>query len=161
MFVAMKIKSISGTGNFKIENNEKEVLELTYKSRFSSTARTKFNNVSIEIKPKNIWNTSFDIFHNGMDVGDISFNWMSNAAITINEDKYLLRTIGFWGINFELINEDEDKIFFIKPNLNWKKGKYDYTIEVIVENYELIKIIELLIYVGFGVNLHMTATMKQ
>ena len=157
----MKIVSTKGHGNFKIENNEKDFLELTYEKWFSNKAKTKFNNVEIEIKPENFWNTSFVIFHNGNEVGDISFNWVSNAAITINKDKYLLKTTGFWGMNFEFINEKEDKIFLIKPNLNWKKGKYDYAIEIVPENYELTKMIELLIYVGYAANLHMTATMKQ
>ncbi len=157
----MKIKSISGKGNFKIEIDDKEFLELSYKNWFSSNAKTKFNDTEIEIKPKNIWNTTFDIFHDGKDVGDITFNWMSNAVIDINENKYLLKAIGFLNFQFELIDENQDRIFLIKPNLNWKKMKYDYDIKVIAENEDFNKLIELLIYVGFGANLHMTATMKQ
>lgn len=157
----MKINSTTGTGNFKIENDENEFLELKYKNWFSSNAKTQYNNKEIEIKPKNFWNTSFDIFHNGKDVGDITFNWMSNAMITINEDVYLLKAIGMWDLKFELITENNDRIFLIKPNLKWQKLKYDYDIELISPNHELNKSIELLIYVGFATNLHMTATMRQ
>lgn len=156
----MKINSASRNGNFNILNNDIKLLELKYKNWFSSTAKTEFNNLEIEIKPKNIWNTSFDIYHNGIDVGDITFNWKSNAIITINEDKYLFKAIGLWDLKFELLNENEDRIFLIKPNYKWKKLKYDYEIELTSETYELNRQIELLIYVGFGANLHMTATMR-
>lgn len=157
----MKIISTPGNGNFKIENNEHKLLELNYKNWFSSTASTNFNNKEIEIRPKNFWHSSFDIFHNGKDVGDISFNWMSNAIITIKNEKYLLKAIGLWGLKFEFLDENEDRMFLIKPSLKWNKLKYDYEIELIAENYELNQLIELLIYVGFGANLHMTATMRQ
>jgi len=156
----MKINSTSGNGNFKIINNNHELLELKYKNWFSSKAKTKLNNTEIEIKPKNLWNTSFDIYHNGIDVGDITFNWKTNAIITINDDKYLFKAIGLWNLKFELVNENEDRIFLIKPNYKWKKMKYDYEIEIISDTYKLYKLTELLIYVGFGANLHMTATMR-
>lgn len=156
----MKIKSTSGKGNFNIVINDNQLLELNYKNWFSSTANTKFNGLEIEIKPKNLWNTSFDIFHNGIDVGDITFNWKSNAIITVNDNKYLFKAIGIWGLKFELLDENEDRIFLIKPSYKWKKMKYDYEIELTNEAYELNKQVELLIYAGFGANLHMTATMR-
>ena len=157
----MKINSTTGTGNFKIESDEKEYLELKYKNWFSSVAKTQFDNKEIEIKPKNFWNTSFDIYHNEKNVGDIKFNWMSNAMITIGEEVFLLKTIGMWDLKFELINKNKDRVFLIKPDLKWKKIKYDYEIELTSEDYELNKLIELLIYVGFSTNLYMTATMQQ
>lgn len=157
----MKIISTSGNGNFKIEDCEKGILELAYRNWFSSTAKTTFNGTEIEIKPKNIWNTSFDIFHDKEDIGDISFNWKSNAIITINNEKFLLKAIGVWGLKFEFVNENQERMLLIKPNWKWNKIKYDYDVEIISGNYDSKKIIELLIYIGFSANLHMTATMRQ
>lgn len=157
----MKIISTSGTGNFKIEKDETQLVELAYKNWFSSTAKAVLNKTEIEIKPKNIWNSSFDIIHDGNLVGDIIFNWKSDAIISIDNEKYMMKAIGIWGLKFEFINENQDRICLIKPNLKWNKVKYDYDIELVSGNYDLDKLIELLIYVGFSVNLHMTATMRQ
>lgn len=157
----MKIISTSGNGNFKIVEHESEFLELSYKNWFSSNASAHFNNKEIEIRPKNFWNTSFDIFRDGVDVGDIAFNWMSNAIISIDNERFLLKSIGIWSLKFEFLNEREDRLFLIKPSLNWKKMKYDYEIEIISEDYSLNRLVELLVYIGFSANLHMTATMRQ
>lgn len=158
----MKIISTSNGKNFNIQRNDgHSFLELKYKNWFSSTATAHFNDKEIQIKPKNIWGTSFDIFHNGIDVGDISFNWLSNAVISINEQKYLFKAIGLWNLKFELINEEEKRIALIKPSLKWMKLKYDYEIELIENDENTDQFIELLAYVGFAANLHMTATMRQ
>ena len=159
----MKIESTSANGNFEIKNNGKKLLELTYSNWFASNAQTSFNSINIEIKPKNIWQNKFDILKNGIDKGDISFNWKGNVIIKLeNENKvqnqYLLKAIGFWKLGFELIDEKENKILSLKPNFNWKKVNYNYEVEL--NNQEDCKeSIELLIYSGFGANLYMTMMM--
>jgi hypothetical protein len=155
----MKIYSTSGNGNFKIQSDNNDLLELEYKNWFSSIASTNLNNRKIEIRPKNFWNSSFDIFHNGKGVGNIIFNWRGDAVITINNEKYLFKAIE-WNSKFELLNEKEDKIVLITPNYKWEKKKYDYELEVVTENFDFSRLVELLIYVGFSANLHMTATLR-
>jgi hypothetical protein len=155
----MKIYSISGNGNFKIQSDNNDLLELEYKNWFSSIANTNLDNTEIEIRPKNFWNSSFDIFHNGKDVGNIIFNWRGDAVITINNEKYLFKAIE-WNSKFELLNDKEDKIVLIKPNYKWEKKKYDYELEIVTENFDFSRLVELLIYVGFTANLHMTATLR-
>ena len=155
----MKICSVSGTGNFTIRSDHKDLLEVEYKNGFSSIAKTKLSNTEIEIRPKNFWNTSFEIYHDGNDVGEIMFNWMGDAAITINNEKYLLKALE-WNAKFELFHETENGVFFIKPNYQWDKKKYDYEINVVSKNIDFSRLVELLIYVGFSANLHMTATLR-
>ena len=155
----MKIYSTSDNGNFKIQSDNKDLLELEYKNSFSSIASTNLDNTEIEIRPKNIWNSSFDIFHDGKDAGNIIFNWRGDAVITINNEKYLFKAIE-WNSKFELLNEKEEKIVLIIPNYKWEKKKYDYELEVVTENFDFSRLVELLIYVGFSANLHMTATLR-
>ena len=159
----MQIESTSASGNFEIKSNGKKLLKLTYSNWFASNALTSFDSNNIEIKPKNIWQSKFDIIKDGIDKGDISFNWKGNVIIKLeNENKvqnqYLLKAIGFWKLGFELIDEKENKILSLKPNFNWKKVNYNYEVEL--NNQEDCKeSIELLIYSGFGANLYMTMMM--
>jgi len=155
----MKIYSTSGNGNFKIQSDNNDLLELEYKNWFSSIANTNLDNIEIEIRPKNFWNTSFEIFHDGKDIGDIIFNWRGDAVITVNNEKYLFKALE-WNSKFELLNENENRIVLIIPNYRWEKNKYDYEIEIVSENFDFSRLVELLIYVGFSANLHMTATLR-
>jgi len=139
-------------------------LELKYQNWFSSKAYSKFEGNEIEIKPKNIWCSKFDIFKNKHDKGDIIFNWKGNIIIRIinDEDKeysYLLKSKGFWKQRFELINEKEDLIFILQPSINWRKLSYNYEIESISNELGGKPLTELLIYCGFGANLYMIMMM--
>ena len=60
-----------------------ERFELKYSDWFSSDAATQFNGQTIEIRPKNIWNSKFDIFKDNQDCGDIIFNWRGHVIIRL------------------------------------------------------------------------------
>ena len=157
----MKILSSSGKGNFIIEKESKKILELKYKNWFSSSANTEFEDNKIEIRPKNIWNSKFDIYKNNLDKGDIIFNWKGNIIIRLSDEKnteksFLLRARGFWNQQFELTDEQDNLIFVLKPSMNWKKLSYNYDIQNLSNTYEEITLVELAIYCGFGANLYMT-----
>ena len=160
----MFIKSTSSVGNFEIENHEGiNILELSYTNWFSSKATTILDSTNIEIKPKNIWASKFDILKNGIDKGDITFNWKGNIIIRLENDEnqeneYLLRVTGFWNSGFELIDKNDIKILSMKPNFNWKKISYNYEVEH-TSNTDEHTLTELLIYCGFGANLYMTMMM--
>jgi hypothetical protein len=156
----MQIKSTSAKGSFEIKNNNGErLLELTYSNWFAVNAKTSFDSIDIQIKPKNIWLSKFDILKNGTDKGDIAFNWKGNIIVRLeidnkSENQYLLKAVGFWKLGFELLDEKERKILSLKPNFNWKKISYNYEIELADNQKENKEIIELLIYSGFGANLY-------
>ena len=157
----MKIVSSSGTGNFIIKKESQAVLELKYQNWFSSKASTSFGGQSIEIRPKNIWCSKFDIFRSNQDKGDIIFNWKGHIIIRIidddaKENSYLLKAKGFWKQHFELTNEKGDLVFVLKPSMNWKKLSYNYEVEKISDEYGEKMLTELLVYCGFGANLYMT-----
>ncbi len=161
----MEIKSTSATGNFEINDDSGErLLELTYSNWFSSKAQTSFESDDIQIRPGNFWLSQFDILKNGIEQGDIVFNWKGNVIITLkidekSENRYLLRAIGSWKMGFELLDEEERKILSLKQSFNWKKISYNYEV-VLADNQKVNhEIVELLIYSGFGANLYMTMAM--
>ena len=157
----MKIISTSGKGNFKIERDSVEILELVYQNWFSSTASTTYNKTEIEIKSKNVWGSKFDIFKNQIDKGDIIFNWKGDIIIRLidqsnNESSWLLKSKGFWKQQFELSDENDNLVCILRPNMNWSKLNYNYEIEYFLDTIDQEMIIQLIIYCGFGINLYMT-----
>ena len=60
--MVLKLQSISHQGDFRLMKDDIERFELKYSDWFSSDAATQFNGQTIEIRPKNIWNSKFDIF---------------------------------------------------------------------------------------------------
>ena len=161
----MQIKSTSVTGNFEIINSSGErLLELTYSNWFASKAEASLESIAIQIKPKNIWYSKFDILKNGIDKGDIMFNWRGNVIIRLetddkSENQYLLKAIGFWKPGFDLLDEKERKILSLKQKIDWEKFSYNYEIELADNQKENQEIAELLIYSGFGANLYMMMMM--
>jgi hypothetical protein len=158
----MKIDSTSGKGNFKIYKDQKPLLELKYKHWFSSEAYTHYKNIDIQIKSMNIWNSKFDIFKDGVDKGDIIFNWKGQIIIRrIDEQEveqsFMLKSKGFWRSYFELVDEQGEILFELKPSMNWKKLNFSYEIKRMTTAYEEDFLTEMLVYSGFGANLFMTA----
>ncbi|SHI48951.1 hypothetical protein SAMN05443429_10231 [Cruoricaptor ignavus] len=156
----MKIISVAGRGNFIIQRDNYEILQVKYKNWFSSNAKTKLGNENIEIKAKNIWQSKFDIIKNKKDVGDIIFNWKGDIIIRILnkeniEENFLLKSKGFWKSYFELINEEGEIVCILNSSVNWSKLNYNYEVENITDKYDEIKIYELTIYSVFGANIYM------
>jgi len=152
----MKIVSTSGKGTFEIiDSNEKKLVELTYTNWFSSKASTHFKRDRIEILPKNIWQSKFDIFINGSDRGDITFNWKGHIILLIEDKPYLLKRKSLWKSTFALLDENQKLLLTVKPSLNWKKFKYDYHIQEIDASLEGDALTRMLLYVGFAANLYM------
>lgn len=157
----MKVTSTSGKGNFKLEKNNTTVLELKYKNWFASSAITQFNNTQIEIKPKNIWGSKFDIYKNEVDKGDIIFNWKGNVIIRLNdsadnEQSWLLKSKGILKQTFQLSNEKDELLVVFKPSMNWSKLNFNYEIDLLDDNIMDKELIELILYSCYGINLYFT-----
>lgn len=78
----------------------------------------------------------------------------------IDDQSYLLKTKNFWNLGFEILNDKDERVFKIKPNLSWKKLKYDYEIQEINTEIEGDELTELMLYIGFATNLHMMQNIK-
>lgn len=71
--------------------------------------------------------------------------------------KFTLERTGFWQSDFCLKNEQDDVLMELKASTNWKKLKSDYTIVLKHEDPQVDNN-ELLVYVGYAMNLHVAIT---
>ncbi len=158
----MQVKSTSGRGDYEIiDDKGNNILTVKYKNWFSSTASTLLGKTKIEIKSKNIWGSKFDILKDGVDCGDIIFNWKGHIIIRLEfshqkEKSWIMRTKGFWSQKFHLYDEDEKEILILNPDFNWSKVNYNYIIEGLDEEFPKELLAELLIYACYGANLYIT-----
>lgn len=158
----MEIVSTKNKG-FIIRDEAADLIDVRYKNYFSSTATTVFEGTDIEIKPKNMWNSKFDIIKNNVDCGDIHFNWKSQIIIqfydeTMLESKWLVSPKGFASKWFEVTGEGNELYLKISAKLNWKRMKYSYSVEQESTNMSDHDLLELLIYCAYGINLYMIRT---
>jgi len=157
-----KIVSKSGKGNFSLcDEKKKELCKVTYDNMFSSKARTIINKDQFEIKARNIWWRKFDMFKNGIDIGDIVFNWRGHIIIRIlgNDNKehhFLMKRKGFWKSRFELENENEQKVLTMYAGYNWSKWRYNFDIQVHQQLPSVILSEELLVYCAYAANLYLS-----
>jgi len=162
--MAFQIDSTSGKGNFTVRKEGKEVITVDYQGWFSSKASATLNGSSLEIRPRNIWQSNFDILIDGVDHGDIIFNWKGNVIIrkanvrTESEDEFMLRSKGFWKQHFELLDHSDRVYLRMFPKFNWKTFTYSYAVEQGDHDLSDEQITEMLIYCGFGANLYMAMT---
>lgn len=155
----MHIVSSSGKGNFKITEKNSEICELVYTNWFSEKAKTMLNGNQIEIKPKNIWTSKVDIYKNGTNIGDITFNLKGQMIIRLEKSNgtechYVLKNKAKWKLKFEVYNASETLQFSLHSVNNWNKLNYDYAIEMADYDSEF-DIKELLVYCGYATNLYL------
>lgn len=155
----MKIESVSAKGNFKLIDRETVIFELQYVHWFSGKAKTIYQYDTIEIKPKNFWTCKYFIYKNDKAIGDISFSLKGYMTIRLEiargrEVHYILKNIGTFKLQFELQNENKERLCLLTSINKWKKLNYDYTIErtAVSDPYDFN---ELLIYCGYAANLYL------
>lgn len=156
----MEIVSKLSNKGFTIRDETGDLIEVSYKSYFSSIAKTTFEGTEIEIKPKNVWNSKFDIIKNNVDCGDIHFNWKGHIIIqfydeTMLEKKWLITPKGFTSRWFEVTDEQDELYIKISSKINWKSLKYNYDVEQQSMDISASDFLELLIYCAYGINLYM------
>lgn len=154
----MLIEIISYKQDFRITNGYFVYTEVIYNDMFSYKISTDLLGVTVDIKPRNIWNSKFDIFKNGIDCGDLIFNWKGEVIMRLIDDtgqetNYLFKSHGFFGQHMLLYDIDEKVIFSLKPSFDWSKFKRYYKVGHICIDYSEQEIVELLLYAAYGANL--------
>lgn len=155
----MKIESIGSKGSFVIKDESTDFLKVFYKKWFSSQAETDLNGIDLKIRPRDIWQSKFDILKNGIDKGNIVFTWKGDIIISLkdkigNNNEWIVKTKGFWDYRFEVLNSNDKLILILKPDFNWKNLKYNYDIKILEESIAENEILELILYSCFGANLY-------
>ncbi|SDM81244.1 hypothetical protein [Siphonobacter aquaeclarae] len=147
----------SFTRGFEVyrENETAPVTTFQYNGWFSSDGRAETGNNTVEIKAKNVWASKFDVFIDGIDKGDILFNWKGEIIIRLDTDgvekSYRLKSRGLWNMHFELEDEQEQRLLLLQPAFKWDRLNYEY--QVSGEQEPSILLILTSIY---GINLYMT-----
>lgn len=153
------IVSKGGVGEFSIFDPKNNYITVfSYKSWFSSSGSAPIKEGVIEIKSKNAWESSFTIFLDGKEIGDLQFNWRGNIVITLDDlsgkrNNFLLKNVS---LKFDWVLEDESEQPVLKLHCesHWTKLNYRYDVEVIDNHNTSIN--TLLVACGYGTNLNMS-----
>lgn len=154
----MRIKSSAANGSFKVLERDIEVLQVKYKSVFSCKASSDYQGNIIEIKPKNKISGKYEIYKNGIEVGDISSKWNGSMIIRIidanfYERNFILKAKGLMGTNFKLLDENKDTILTMDSGFSWKTMNYNFEVDWAHIDFDVA---ELLIYCGYAAKSYFT-----
>lgn len=153
------IISKGGVGEFKILTATNEyVTVFSYKNWFSSSGSANTVLGKVEIKAMDGWESSFHVFCDGNDVGEIHFNWKGNIIITLEntagEKKTLLLKSVSLKSDWVLEDEHEKPIVKLHSDTHWTNVDYRYDVQVL-DDID-IPVPLLLIACGYGTNLNMS-----
>ncbi len=153
------IISKGGIGEFKVLTSTNDYITVfTYKSWFSSagSAHTKLG--KIEIKAMDGWESSFHVFLDGADIGEIHFNWKGHIIITLENSAKEKKTFQLRNVSLKsdwvLEDEEENQILKLHSDTHWTKVDYRYDVEMLRDID--IPVPLLLIACGYGTNLNMS-----
>lgn len=153
------VKSTASRGDFAVEIENRRVVQVTYKSHFSSVAGFEFNGERIEICPHNIWHSRYDILKNGVCKGDIRFNWKWNIIIRLTdgdtEETYMVKSKNIFGKNFEITDSQKNPLFLMKPKFKWRTRNFEYDVMYHHDAEAKNPLLELLVYATYGINLYL------
>jgi hypothetical protein len=110
------------SSKYELFSKNVKIGELTEKM-FSNTSKGLLNNHKIEFKKKGLFNSQTDITDKELNkvIGGIKFNsWKSKAEINLNDKSYLLKSIGFWGNKWNLLENNEKIIDYKSSTLSGK-----------------------------------------
>ena len=153
------IISKGGIGEFKVLTSTKAYITVfSYKNWFSSSGSANTNLGLVEIRAMDGWESSFHVFCDGNDIGEIHFNWKGNIIITLEDKAGDKKTMQLKNVSIKsdwvLEDENGDVILKLHSDTHWTKVDYRYDVELFREIG--IPIPLLLIACGYGTNLNMS-----
>jgi hypothetical protein len=153
------ILSKGGVGEFKILTaNNDYIAVFSYKNWFSSSGSANTTGGLVEVKAMDGFESSFHIFNDDRDVGEIHFNWKGNIIITLEDKSGQNKTMVLRSVSLKsdwvLEDEKENTILKLHSDTHWTKVDYRYDVELF-HDYG-ISIPLLLIACGYGTNLNMS-----
>ena len=157
--ITYSIISKGGVGEFKIlTSNNDYVTVFSYKNWFSSSGSANTELGKVEIKAMDGFESSFHIFCDANDVGEIHFNWKGNIIITLENSFGEKNTLVLKSVNLKsdwvLEDEKQEAILTLHSDTHWTKVDYRYDVQILREIE--IPIVLLLISCGYGTNLNMS-----
>jgi hypothetical protein len=153
------IISKGGIGEFKVLTSTNDyVTVFSYKNWFSSSGSANTSLGLVEIKAMDGWESSFHVFCDGNDIGEIHFNWKGNIIITLENKTGEKKTLQLRNVSLKsdwvLEDENGDIILKLHSDTHWTKVDYRYDVQLLREID--IPTPLLLIACGYGTNLNMS-----
>jgi hypothetical protein len=159
MMNSYTIISKGGIGEFKVlDSSNNYITVFSYKNWFSSSGSANTSIGKVEIKAIDGWESSFHVFCDGNDVGEIHFNWKGNIIITLETTSGEKRTLMLKSVSLKsdwtLEDENENIVLKLHSDTHWTKVDYRYDVQLLRDID--IPIPLLLITCGYGTNLNMS-----
>jgi hypothetical protein len=154
------IRALTNRGNFEVLDREQRPwAHLSYIGWFSAKAAGAASGQQLEIAPANLFNSKFDIYLDGEDVGDLIFNWKAQMIIRLldfqrQERQYLLRAKGLFPQKFYLEDDIKNTILVLWPKFNWSKFHYDYRVYLQETQYLQSPVEAMMAICAYGVNIY-------
>jgi hypothetical protein len=153
------IISKGGIGEFKILTSTNDYIAVfSYKNWFSSSGSANTTVGLVEIKAMDGFESSFHIFNEAKDIGEIHFNWKGNIIITLEDSAGKNQTMVLRSVSLKsdwvLEDENENVILKLHSDTHWTKVDYRYDVQLFRDNGIAIPL--LLIACGYGTNLNMS-----
>jgi hypothetical protein len=153
------IISKGGIGEFKVLTSTNDYITVfSYKNWFSSSGTANTNLGLVEIKAMDGWESSFHVFCDRKDIGEIHFNWKGNIIITLEDDRGEKKTFQLRSVSLKsdwvLEDEQEETILKLHSDTHWTKVDYRYDVDLLRDVGVPVPL--LLIACGYGTNLNMS-----
>ena len=156
----LQIISKSGSHNFAILRDGREVATLVRKGWVSPTIKAKVNEDDISFVSTSVFGKNFDILKNTRKCGDITCHWTGRVTISLNrsdgegKDSFTLKTTDWFGGNYELRDYASQRLFGIKGKISWSNWKTNYTVTEFEHGYIEEAADELLVYCAYALKIH-------
>ena len=128
----MEAKSTNNKTLQLIENGQ-PLGELIYNSLLSLKAEIKLPNSEVyEIEHVGIFDTSINVTKNGAEIAKLEMNWRGQIEFNFQDgQEFILKAKGLLGNEFVIENKNEEKLFQLDPQFNWRKlnNNYDITFD--------------------------------
>lgn len=117
---------------FSEDNDSLGVMNFSPWRFFNKGEITTVNHLIYKIAPKGFWQTTLAITKQDMPFAEIKLKLGMRMVLSFaNENRvYYFKKKGFWNSNYILTDEDDHEIAFIEVSYNWRKWKFDYSIDV-------------------------------
>ena len=153
------IISKGGIGEFKVLTSSNNYITVfSYKNWFSSSGSANTDLGLVEIKAMDGWESSFHVFCDGNDIGEIHFNWKGNIIITLEDKAGDKKTMQLKNVSLKsdwvLEDENGDVILKLHSDTHWTKVDYRYDVQLFRE-IDIPTPLHL-IACGYGTNLNMS-----
>lgn len=154
----MQLITTSFNGDFELVHQQKTLVFLEHPSWFSRKASLRINYHTLNIAPKHLFSSSFDVIKNQMKYAEITMRWKGEIEITFLQTEasiahYLLKPKGLLNRRYELYDGYGDLTLVLLPSTNWKKLRQDFDLDLHPELKIDQHTLELISFSGFGAHM--------